>query len=250
MDVLQLSPKALQVPENFQAILVGASETGKTHFLENLICHKSKVFPSPGYAKFIYCSPHMGGAEASSARDWSCQQRLEELAKPAEILFFDHIVTESELFEQADATDGNVLLVIDDFSQEIFSSPLTYNLFTKMASHHRIHSCTSLHMGTSSAKPGKWYSLIMQNYNFLVLFRTISNRASIGELSRRIFPYGKNFLQRCLEESTRLCGDYAYVFVDAKLTNPLNKRWGVRTNLFEEHGLPMLMFKSPNVYKH
>ena len=125
-------------------------------------------------------------------------------------------MTESELFEQADKTDGNVLLVIDDFSQEIFSSPLTCNLFTKMASHHWIHSSNSLHMGTSSARPGKWYSLIMQNFNFLVLFQTISNRASVGELSQRIFPYGKNFLQRCLEESTRLCGDYAYVFVDTK----------------------------------
>ena len=160
----------------------------------------------------------MGEAEASSARDRSCQQRLEELAQPAEILFFDHIVTENELFEQADATDGQLLLIIDDFSQEIFSSPITYSLFTKMSSHNRIHSCISLRMGTSSAKPGKWHSLVMQNYNFLVIFGNIANRAAIGEMSQRIFPYSKNFLQRCLEEATRIMGDYAYIFVDAKLS--------------------------------
>ena len=177
MEVVQLPRTALQVPKNFRALLVGSSESGKTRFIENLIQNKSKVFPWPGYAKFLFCSPHMGGVEASSARDRRLQERLEEMARPAEILFYDHILSENELFEQADATDGNVLLIIDDFSIEIFSSSLTYNLFTKMSSHNRIHSCTSLHMGTSSSRPGKWYSLIMQNYNFLVIFHNIANRA-------------------------------------------------------------------------
>ena len=82
----------------------------------------------------------------------------------------------------------------------------------------------------------------------MVFFRNIANRASIGEISKRIFPYGKNFLQRCLNEATRICGVYAYVAVDASLHNTLNNRFGVRTNIFQENNLPMLLFKNPDVY--
>ena len=145
--------------------------------------------------------------------------------------------------------DASQLLFVDDFSHELFSTNLVYKLFTRLSSHGTgIDTCVSIHQGVTSKSPGKWQSLIFDNSNFFVISPIISNRAAIGELSKKIFPYGKNFIQRCLNEATNICGSYSYIFVDANLKNPLNNKFGVRTNIFEENGLPMLMMKSPSVY--
>ena len=158
-------------------------------------------------------------------------------------------MTEEELLAEADATSGKTLLVIDDFSQEVFNNDLTYQLFTRLSSHGRIDSCVSLHQGVKSAKsPGKWYSLIFNNSNFLCLFRNIANRAAIGRLSSEIFPHGHNHLQRALDKATELCGTHAYVCVDANLKTPLNTKFGIRTNIFEENNDPIFICKNPKVY--
>ena len=248
MEEIQLSPNALKVAKNFRCLLIGASEAGKSTWISNLIRHQQKIFQNPGYTKFIFCSPNLGGGIDASHGDRQYQERLQEWAQPADIQFLDHIISETELFEQAEATPGRLLLIIDDFSQEIFSTDLVYALFTRLSSHRAIDTCISLHQGVASKSPGRWYSLIFQNCNYLVLFRNIANRASIGEISKRIFPYGKNDLQRCLNEATTICGPYAYITVDASLQNELNNRFGVRTNIFEENNLPTLLFKNPSVY--
>ena len=154
------------------------------------------------------------------------------------------------MLAQADSSKGKVLLIVDDFSQELFNNDLTYQLFTRLSSHGSIDSCVSLHQGIKSAKtPGKWYSLIFNNCNFLVLFRNIANRAAIGRISSNIFPYGENHLQKCLNEFTELCGVHAYVCVDANLKNPLNTKFGVRSNIFQENDDPVLLCKNPKAYK-
>ena len=250
MEVVQLSPNVAKVPKNFRCLLIGASEAGKSTFIGSLIRNKDTVFPSPGYAKFIYCSPNLGSEGSfTSARDLEYQECLREWAAPAEIIFLKNIITEEELFEEAEATKGPILLIIDDYSQELFSNDLVYKLFTRLSTHGTgISTCVSIHQNINAKTSGKWYNLIFGNSNFFVVFRSLANRAAIGELSKKVFPHGKNFIQRALNEATNICGMYPHVFIDASLKNPLNNRFGVRSNLFEENGLPMLMMKSPTVY--
>ena len=130
MEVLQLSPNALKLPKNFRALLVGASESGKSTFISNLIKHKEDVFQQPGYSTFILCSPNIGDPAFTATRDLDYQECLKEWAKPAEMLFFNKIISEEELFAHADATSGGVLLLVDDFSMEVMADPLVYKLFT------------------------------------------------------------------------------------------------------------------------
>ena len=63
-----------------------------------------------------------------------------------------------------------------------------------------------------------------------------------------IFPYGRNFLQRCLNEATEICGTHAYICVDANLRNELNVKYGVRTNIFGENDNPMFVCRNPKAY--
>ena len=133
--------------------------------------------------------------------------------------------------EQADATlPGRILLIVDDFSDQITKDPLVYDLFAQYASHQSIHTCISLHQGIKSRKShGNFASLLQQNCNYLVIFRNIANRAAIGEMSKLIFPYCHNFLQRCLNEVTTVFGQHAYICKDANLKNPLNNKYEIRT---------------------
>ena len=247
MEVLQLPTNVLKVPKNFRCLLIGPSESGKSSFLASLIRHKDEVFQHPGYSTFILCSPNIGDPAFTDDRDLQYQESLKEWAKPAEMLFFNKIISEEELFGHADATTGRLLLCIDDFSMEIMADPLVYQLFPRLSSHSRIDTCLSVHQGTKSGT-GKFFPLVSENANFKVQFRNIANREAIGIMSRKIFPYGKNHLQKCLNIATELCGSYAYICIDASLKYPLNHHYGVRTNIFGENGLPMILFKNPKSY--
>ena len=55
-------------------------------------------------------------------------------------------------------------------------------------------------------------------------------------------------MQRCLDAATNILGCYAYIVVDANISNPLNKEFGVRANIFEKDDVPMLLFKNPRMY--
>ena len=246
MNKLELPTSSVKLPKNLRCLVIGASESGKSTFLANLIKHKDMVFPEP-YAKFLFCSPHFDSSYAG-IRDQNYQKNLEEWAKPSEIVFYNHIITKEELLEEAGATHpGRLLLLIDDFSQEITNHPLVYDLFSKFASHKSISSCISLHMGLKS-RNGNLASLLSQNSNFIVIFRNISNRAAIGEISKTIFPYCKNFLQRALDEITKTCGQFSYIYKDADLKNPLNNKYEIRSNIFRENNLSILLCKNPQAY--
>ena len=250
MEVIDLPTNPLKCPKNLRCLCIGASESGKSTWIAKLIKNKDKVLQSPGYSKFLFCSPNIKSDPTTTAgRDLRYKEFLEEQARPSDIVFFDHVITEEELLAEADSTPGKTLLILDDFSQEVFNNDLTYQLFTRLSLQGAINTCISLHQGVKSSKtPGKWYSLIFNNCNFLVLFNNLANRAGTGRLSSDIFPYGKNHLQRCLNEATDICGIHAYICFDASLKNPLNHKFGVRTNIFEENGDPVFIFKNPKGY--
>ena len=175
------------------------------------------------------------------------QKSLEEWAKPAQIVFYNHIITKDELLEESNSTlPGRILLIVDDFSEQITNDPLVYELFSKFASHQSIHTCISLHQGLKSKKShGNFASLIQQNCTYVVIFRNIMSRASLGEMSKVMFPYCSNFLQRCLNEVTNVCGPHAYICKDANLKNPLNFKYEILTNIFKENDLPIMLCKNP-----
>ena len=115
MEKLELPKSAVKLPKKLRAVVIWASESGKSTFLSNLIKHKDEVFPEPN-AKFIFCSPHMDSSYADD-RDLSYQKTLEKWAQPVPIIFYNKIITKEELLEHADDTlPGRILLLVDNFS--------------------------------------------------------------------------------------------------------------------------------------
>ena len=247
MEVVELSNSATMVPRNLRCLLQGASESGKSSFILKLLKNKGSMFPVC-YSKFIYCSPHIGSNGYSSNRDLEYRKLLEEYCAPAEILFFNYILTEEELLQISESVDGPVLFICDDFALQLFQSDLIYQLYTQMSSHCRVNSIVSLHQGISGKTSGKWYQAVSQNSNYIVVFRNLANRSCLGELSKRIFPYADNYLSRALTRAVEVLGPYGYIVIDASLTNELNSKFGVRSNVFLEQNLPLLLFKLLKIY--
>ena len=64
-------------------------------------------------------------------------------------------------------------------------------------------------------------------------------------LSRRMFPYAQNFLEKCLSKATEILGNYANIVIFCNLDNDLNKNYSVRANIFSDD---VILFKNPMYY--
>ena len=248
MEVIQLPPEGYKLPLNLRLLLLGCSQSGKSTMIAKLLENKSTIFQQP-YQKFIFCSPNFGGASLSAAHDLEYKQKLEKWAAPADIQFFNYILSEAELMDISNSMPGSRLLfIVDDFSLELMQTALVYKLFTSLSSHKSIDSCVSIHNNTTTAASGKWFQAVKDNYNCLIIFPNIANRDSISQVSKRIYPHCNNFLSRCLSRASEIMGNYAHICIDASMANPLNRRFGVRCNIFNEHGLPTILFKNPKIF--
>ena len=124
MEYLQLKKSDAECfPEKIRAILCGPSASGKSQFIQNMIRHKKKVFIQP-YSKFVYCSPHLSADgnedDTISHGDAAFGQSLIDLAQPEEIVFYDHIITLTELNQESNYGAQHTLTIIDDFSESVF----------------------------------------------------------------------------------------------------------------------------------
>ena len=227
--------------------MCGPSASGKSQFIQNMIGHKKKVFSQP-YSKFVYCSPHLStdGNEEDviSPGDVAFRQSLIDLAQPEEIVFYDHIITLTELNQESNYGAQRILIIIDDFSESVFSQDVTVKLFIKLSSHANTDIIVATHSGIKSSS-GKHFSIVWNSANVIVLFRSLADRASIGFLSQRMFPHSENHLGKCLAMSTQLLGNYSHIIIFCNLDNDLNRTYEVRTNIFED---AYILFKNPNNY--
>ena len=242
MQEIHLKPRDLCLPLPLRAILVGPSGSGKSETMLEMLRYKDRVFYQP-YDKFIFCSPNLD-SELSSPRDAAFRQRLVKLAEPQEIAFYDHIITLEELNEESGQGSQRLLVFIDDFSDQIFEQNVAIQLFLRLSSHQGIDTVCALHHA-SAKSGGKNYGPIWNSANVIVLFRSLADRAHIGALSRKMFPYSQNFLEKCLSKSTELLGNYANITIFCNLDNDLNKSYSVRANIFSED---IILFKNPMYY--
>ena len=212
-----------------------------------MIKHKKKVFSQP-YSKFVYCSPHLSAdgneEDEMSPGDAAFRQSLIDLAQPQEIIFYDHIITLTELNQESNNGELHILIVVDDYSESVFSQDVTVKLFIKLSSHANTDIVVATHSGLKPSS-GKHFSIVWNSANVIVLFRSLADRASIGFLSQRMFPKSDNHLGKCLAMSTQLLGNYSHIIIFCNLDNDLNKTYEVRANTFED---AYILFKNPDNY--
>lgn len=209
--------------------------------MTDLIRHRSQLFQCT-YQLYIFCSPNLA-ANAMSHRDEAFKTEFANLASPVQVLFLDRIPSVEELMEISQQHQ-KCLLFIDDFSEQLFVNNLLPLIFTRLSSHSNIDCVVSCHVSFGS-RLGKFFSMITQSVNVLVLQNSKADRQTLALMSRKMFPGVKNYLPLAMQKATDILGPFANLVIRCDLSNRLSDKFAVISNLFEADGLPRLYHPSP-----
>ena len=191
----------LQFKTPISFILAGASFSGKTTFLAELIKNKSKMFnPEPVEIMFVYTA-------------W--QDIYDQLEKTVPgIVFINRIPSKQEI-DKFTADCKPRLLCLDDKMTQLSSCPDITEYFT-VYTHHRNLSCILL-LQNIYYQGAKCLRDISLNVQGMFLFKNIRSPQQIDILATQMFPRKRAFF---LDAYEKACAKpFGYLFVDL---NPRN----------------------------
>ena len=189
----QLYPEfAFQHP--FSMLVVGPAQSGKTHFVEQMFTTPLIDFPTDQEARVTWFY-----------NQW--QPRYEALEKYLRVEFRHGLPDWSESLQELDPEIQHIL-VFDDLMNQAVNSPILSRLFTQ--GRHRNASVILL-MQNMFPK-GKYNTDISRNAQYLVLFRSPSDRKQINTIADRIFAEDRFKFMQIYSKATSI--PYGYVLID------------------------------------
>ena len=185
--------------------MVGATGSGKTHFVKELL-EKHEIMVDPPFDKKIY-----------AYGEW---QPAYESMKNVE---FVRGLTEDTV--KRENLKGHTILVIDDLADEI-DGKLIGNLFTKYSHHRNLSVCFLLNnlffKGLSTMR------LVSLNTHYLCLFKSARDHNSIETIGRQMFGKAYKYMLEAYYDATK--AKYGYLIVDSKADS--NDRIRLRSQVF------------------
>jgi hypothetical protein len=144
-----------------------------------------------------------------------------------------------EDFECDIQTKNNILLIIDDFQNSVFSSPFISDIFCKFANHANLNILVLLQNPYSSQK---FFQNIVRSANFITLFRNVADKSLLSLLGRKLLSYEPRFLQKAMDIAMKELGPRCYIIINCEITNELATEYPVMTRIFpiEENGLSVI----------
>ena len=199
----QLYPEfAFQHP--FSMLVVGPTQSGKTDFVEQMFEEPRFAFPTKRKGQILWFY-----------NQWQPRYEIMERAFGVE---FEHGLPDwSENLQELDP-EMHHILVFDDLMHQAVNSPILSRLFTQ--GRHRNASVILL-MQNMFPK-GKYNTDISRNAQYLVLFRSPSDRKQINTIADRIFAEDRFKFMQIYSKATSV--PYGYVLIDNHpRTNPENQ---------------------------
>ena len=182
----------------FSLLVVGPSQSGKTHFVQQLLETDRIVYEKNRRRKIIWYYSQ-----------W--QKKYDELRKSLghEISFIRGLPEFSEDLREIE-TKFNNIIVLDDLMAEAIQSPVVSKLFT--LGRHR-NASTILLLQNMFPK-GKYNTDISRNAQYIALFRSPSDRKQIGIVAERMFDKNRDRFMAVFNEVTSK--PYTYILIDNK----------------------------------
>ena len=192
----------------FRMIISGASHTGKTCLVEELIKNRNKFIDDPPNV-IHYCAKFISAIPVSLKNIVNYQEGM---------------VTED--FYEKYLKNERVLLVIDDMMSETSKNTFLSGMF--MNSRHKNISIIYIQ---HNIFPNNQVSRdISLNCSYLIIMRNCRNPSQILTLSRQVNPLSPHSLARIY--FTFINKAYAYLFCDFMVSTPDCLRY--RSNIFSE----------------
>ena len=230
MEEEQVYP-AYVIPTPANIVCVGSSQTGKTHWIANLLLNTTtKLETAPSFV--LYCH--------NAASDQPIYDLLRKKAAVNE--WHEGWPSYDYVFDLAreHKNSGGLLVVFDDIAMEMI--PDDFVRYWSIVSHHqRATFCILLHnfyMEKKDIRTG------MRSTTHNVLFATRRDIQQIENISRSNKPFfaaGPRFVANCYYDAMESFGAGAHLMLD---THPRqNKAFSVMSNIFEERGLPVACYQ-------
>ena len=196
---LQEEPPRKTCPEftfqhPFSMLVVGPTQSGKTAFVEQMFEERRFKFPVKKEGQILWFY-----------HQW--QPRYEMMENDFGVVFEQGLPDWSESLEELDP-EMHHILVFDDLMHQAVNSPLLSRLFTQ--GRHRNASVILL-MQNMFPK-GKYNTDISRNAQYLVLFRSPSDRKQINIIAERIFAENRFKFMQVYSQATSV--PYGYVLID------------------------------------
>ena len=212
----------------FSMLVVGPTQSGKTHFVEQMLTTPLIEFPTDKEVQVTWFYTH-----------W--QPRYKALKKTfgPGIVFEQRLPDWSETLQELNPKIHHIL-VFDDLMNQAVNSSILSRLFTQ--GRHRNASVILL-MQNMFPK-GKYNTDISRNAQYLVLFRSPSDRKQVNMIAERIFAKDHSKFMQVYSKATQV--PYGYVVIDNQpCTAPENQ---VVTDVFgpcQRH--PILVDEPPPI---
>jgi septin family protein len=214
---------ALNVEDKNLAFLVpariyvcGATGSGKTHFVLQLLEYQLQLFDKP-FSKIIYAQP--GDLEEDLVK------RLKLVSPGIEI------VSGLPDFSEVSAHPGEKLVIIDDQILNLINSKDIFTAVTIASSHEHI----SLIITTQNFfLQGRFSKTLHRNTSYKVFFRDRGDRQSLNTYSSQMFGNKSNWLTQCMDWVVQHVENMYehYIVVDNSPRSSLPTNMLVKTNIF------------------
>ena len=180
----------------FSMLVVGPTQSGKTHFVEQMFTNPILRFPTDKDVQVIWFY-----------NQWQPRYAVMEMYLGSQIEYQHGLPDWSESLQELDPEIHHIL-VFDDLMNQAVNSPILSRLFTQ--GRHRNASVILL-MQNMFPK-GKYNTDISRNAQYLVLFRSPSDRKQINTIAERIFAENRFKFMQVYSKATSV--PYGYVLID------------------------------------
>jgi len=180
----------------FSMLVVGPSQCGKTYFVEELLTKPCIHYPNkkPRRIEWFY-------------NQWQPRYKSLQAVLGNEIQFTQGSPELSEDLHEINPKYNNVM-ISDDLMAQATDSPVLSKLFTQ--GRHR--NASVIFLLQNMFPKGKFNTDITRNAQYMILFRSPSDRKQIGIIAERIFAKDRpKFMEAYTKETAKLFG---YVLID------------------------------------
>jgi hypothetical protein len=207
----------------FTAIIAGATGSGKTQFLTNLLLEADQHFDKP-LQRLVYC--YGSYIPETFAKLRAKYPNLETYEGVANDLNFDRRL--------------NNLIVLDDLMTAAAKSDEVSNYFTR-GSHHLNLSVVLLTQ--NFFHQGAFARTINRNAHYVIKFKDPRDNSQIASLARQVYPGRSGVLTESYEYATER--PYGYLLMDFR--QDTSDKLRLKTNILNTDPKPVLAFAPKKV---
>jgi hypothetical protein len=214
-EAITFDAKHLRLP--FFCQVTGASHTGKSYFVANMVLKRQFTLQEP-VTKIIWCfSVHQPLYKKIKMLDPSIQFRQDL-----------NFVPDREKIQRADGSYEPVLLIVDDLGVEALKSQMFYNLAVKHCHHWNISVFYITQHIFSDEKNSK---KINDQCSYMSIFKSPRDESSVGVVATQSFRSTRKAFLEAYEHATEV--SFQCLFLD--LTAQCPKSLRMRGDILHPH---------------